>query len=96
MRGDRAHLRLSDILETITTVMDTLFITRMEEEVKYDQGTRAPQFFNKQIITGEAVYDQGSRAAYKSSSLLVLPFLLSGRGGRDSVLPPPPQTVHLK
>ena len=54
VRGDRAHLRLSDILETITTVMDTLFITRMEEEVKYDQGTRAPQFFNKQIITGEA------------------------------------------
>jgi hypothetical protein len=28
VRGDRAHLRLSDILETNTTVMNTLFSTR--------------------------------------------------------------------
>ena len=50
-------------------------------------GVQSASIFNKQIIiiTGEAVYDQGSRAAYKSSSLLLL---LSGRGGRDSVLPP--------
>ena len=78
VRGDRAHLRLSDILETNTTVMDTLlFARRWSSMIRGSE----PQFSTKKKITISTLETGGWLRMIRgpellhvsSSSLLLLP-----------------------